>query len=89
MAIPRTIRRKDAYIPSYLDQKNFDVILIIKPKALHSVYLQKDNRHNAVKLYCVQYRGSGHYFDTKYEALAYCLKRGWTPEKYVYQEVTD
>ena len=36
--------------------------------------------------YCVQFRGNGHYFKTKTEALAYCYGRGWISYSRVYEE---
>ena len=35
--------------------------------------------HNpeAYRPYCVHYAGNGHYFNTLYEARAYCYGRGW------------
>jgi len=63
-----------------LDHDNFEVIDIVPQDKELAVTVQHDRRRDAVKPWCVRYRGSGHYFSTLVELNNYCQGRrfkGW------------
>jgi len=56
-----------------LDLDNFEIIHQGRGKGV--VLIMRDKRKDAALSWCVQYRGSGQYFKTREEALAYCKGR--------------
>ena len=56
-------------IKSGLDLNNFEVIDLILKK--YPVVFMKDKRPESKLKWCIQYKGSGHYFETYNELLDY------------------
>jgi hypothetical protein len=58
-----------------LDFKNFEAVDVVPQNQGFAVIVEHDRRRDAVKPWCVRYRGSGRYFSTLAEAFAYCRGR--------------
>jgi len=64
------------YLWDGLDLEKYDVIRFLPQNAREAVILMKA-KFDTPRPYCVEYRGSGHYFTTFEELTAYCEQRGW------------
>ena len=62
-----------------LDLENFEVIRIISQEDIYPVIVTRDKRPDSKAHWCIQYRGSGYYFQTLKEVTDYCIKRNWRP----------
>ena len=75
------LRKNKRYLYGYrLAYERFEVVGIVPQDSRFAVIVMRDRRSDAVKPWCVQYRGSGHYFLTRDELDDYCRKRkfkGW------------
>ena len=75
------LRRHKRYLEGYqLAYEHFEVTDIIPQDSKFAVIIMHDKRTDAYKPWCVQYRGSGHYFFTRAELDIYCQGRkfkGW------------
>jgi hypothetical protein len=66
------------YLDGYrLDYKHFDLLDIVPQDEDFAVTVMRDRREDAVKPWCVQYCGGGHYFKTRGEMDEYCRSRKW------------
>jgi hypothetical protein len=65
------------YLWKDLDTVNFDVISIIPQNHLNAVIIMRDKRSFSKYLWCVQHLGTGHYFETRKQMVAYCHTRKW------------
>jgi len=70
------LERHAHYLSGYrLAYDTFDVIDIIPQNSRAAAIIMRDKRPRSVKPWCVQYRGNGHYFDTRQELDNYCHRR--------------
>lgn len=60
-----------------LDLENFEVFHTISLGDSHPVVVMRDKRSEAKAPWCIQYRGSGYYFQTLNEVIHYCISRKW------------
>lgn len=70
-------RKAEDYLWEGLDLKNFEVIGIHPQTQDRAVIIMYDKRADSKKRWCLQFRGSGRYFETAEEALDYFRSRGW------------
>jgi hypothetical protein len=72
---------KEQQLPKHLkkslDLNNFDVIRIISLGKLHPAVVMRDKRPDAKAYWCIQYRGSGYYFQRLKEVTHYLIIRSW------------
>ena len=64
-----------------IDLENFEVKRIISKTTKIPVFIMKDSRADAFNPWCVQYRGTVHYYRTEEEAYDYCASRRWIKKK--------
>lgn len=70
------LERYERYLDGYrLDYEHFEVIDIIPQDNEFAATIMHDIRPDAVKPWCVQFRGNGHYFITREELDNYCHNR--------------
>lgn len=60
-----------------LDLENFEVFHIIPLGDSYPVVVMRDKRSDAKAHWCIQYQGSGYYFQTLNEVIHYCISRNW------------
>lgn len=65
------------YLWNGLDTDTYEVIEI-RPQDRQNAAIIMRNRNASDKyLWCVQFRGGGHYFETHQQVLDYCTSRKW------------
>jgi hypothetical protein len=70
------LERCARYLDGYrLDYEHLEVIDIIPQDREFAAMIMRDQREDAYKPWCVQYRGGGHYFFTREELDDYCHSR--------------
>ena len=70
MKIPRSIK-------AGLDTEHFDIIRVMSLGHFYPVIVMRDKRAEARDHWCLQYKGSGHYFKTLRDMASYCTERKW------------
>lgn len=60
-----------------LDLESFEAIRIVSLDDLHPAVVMRDKRLGSKRRWCVQYLGSGYYFQTLKETTDYMVTRNW------------
>lgn len=68
---------QEQYLWDGLDLENYDIIGIHPQTTGQAVIIMRDNREDSLRPWCLQYRGTGRYFETAEDAIQYFKSRGW------------
>ncbi len=70
-------QEQEKYLWNGLDLENFEVIQVLPQSKNIAAIIMRCKHPDWGKLWCIEHRGTGRYFDTYGQMLNYCAARRW------------
>ena len=70
-------QEQEKHLWNGLDLENFEVIHVLPQSDDHAAIIMRSKSSDWGKLWCIQHRGTGRYFNTYAQMLDYCAARQW------------